>query len=187
MVTIHLAPSLVALLPLSAVAVGLASWLDGDEEGEIDGDGGDEDFGMDDFGDDEFGDIDEFDDDFGGMGDMDGAGEVSTSELETRIEGLEAEIADVSSTANTVRSENEQISEAIDEVEENVRKLLEIYEMVTRGVNPFVDEVGGGMGMGVDDGGSGLFDETGEDAESSSDDDLDDELASAEAEDFFDD
>ena len=31
----------------------------------------------------------------------------------------------------------------IDEVEENVRKLLDIYEMVTRGVNPFADEIFG--------------------------------------------
>ncbi|MFB6112537.1 MAG: FlaD/FlaE family flagellar protein [Halodesulfurarchaeum sp.] len=182
MVPFHLSPSLLGFLPLGVIGLGMASWLDGEDEGES---GGEEDFGMDDFEEDDFGGMGDIDDDLGGMDDM-GGGDVSTTELESRIEDLEAEIADVSSTANTVRSENEQISEKVDEVEENVRKLLEIYEMVTRGVNPFVDEVSGGMGMGTQEGGFGLFDETGEDS-GSSEDELDDDLANAEAEDFFDD
>jgi flagellar protein FlaE/flagellar protein FlaC len=154
----------------------------------------------------------EMDDDFGGMDDgMGMVGEVDdwaegsgddfamggeggsgpTQELENRIDELENEVAEISSTVGTVRSENEQISSKVDETEENVRKLLEIYEMVTRGVNPFVDDVqqggmtGGGEGFGDDgDGGFGLFDgEEDEDEE----EDLDEDIADAEAESFFDD
>jgi archaellum component FlaD/FlaE len=89
---------------------------------------------------------------------------------------------------NTVRNENEQISNSVEEVEENVRKLLDIYEMVTRGVNPFADEMDGGMGMGGgqmegQDGSFGLFTDDEEKEEESVDEDITD----ADAEGFFDD
>ncbi len=75
-------------------------------------------------------------------------------------------------------------------MDENVRKLLVIYEMVSRGVNPFVDDVpNGGVGGDAFDGGGdgsfGLFDEEEDEAESA--EDLDDDVADADAESFFDD
>lgn len=130
-------------------------------------------------------------DDFGGLDGLDEPGfddgdetgsHAATQELEKRVEEIENEVSSLSSTVNTVRSENEEISETVNGIEENVRKLLDIYEMVTRGVNPFVDEAGAGNAF---DGGTfGLFDES--DEEESDDDDLDDSVASADAESFFD-
>ena len=119
---------------------------------------------------------------------MDDGGGATSAEMDNRIDELENEVASLSSTVNTVKSENEQISESVGEVEENVRKLLEVYEMVTRGVNPFVDEnemgdaLGGGGGAGESDGSMGLFgnDET-------EDSDIDESVADADADEFFDD
>jgi archaellum component FlaD/FlaE/archaellum component FlaC len=187
MLLVEPSPYFSIFFSFGVVAIGLASWLGGGEEtdteeiqDEDDEFAMDDDFGMDDFDDD-------FDDDFGGMGDVDeGTGGPNTTELENRIEDLESEIANVSSTANTVRSENEQISEKVDDVEENVRKLLEIYEMVTRGVNPFVDDVSAEAGLGGDGGSFGLFDDD-EEPTNEADEDLDSDIADAEAEDFFDD
>lgn len=108
------------------------------------------------------------------------------SDLEPRIEQLEEEVSNLSSTVSTVRTENEQISDAVGEVEENVRKLLDIYKMVTKGVNPFVDQQSGGVAAAVDENTLGIFedddDDTPEEAE-----DLDDDVMEAEAEAFFDD
>ncbi|AKH97836.1 FlaD/FlaE family flagellar protein [Halanaeroarchaeum sulfurireducens] len=167
------------------VAIGLASWLGGDGESDAEEIEEDIDDGM--GMDDEF-EMDDFDDDFGGMdGAEEGGTGANTTELENRIEDLESEIANVSSTANTVRSENEQISEKVDDVEENVRKLLEIYEMVTRGVNPFVDDVSTEAGMSGEGGSFGLFDDGEEDVADEPEEDLDSDIADAEAEDFFED
>ncbi|MFO7926991.1 MAG: FlaD/FlaE family flagellar protein [Halobacteriota archaeon] len=115
--------------------------------------------GGDDEGDSEESDVDDMDgglfadgdDDLMGGGDdlmggdtdfdeMDGNDGATSAEVDNRIDELENEVASLSSTVNTVKSENDQISESVGNVEENVRKLLEVYEMVTRGVNPFVDE-----------------------------------------------
>ena len=213
---IGLSDQFVHLLGTGMVAMGIMDFMD-EEEGEsadADGGGSDDDlFGdgmggeMDDVGDDFGGMDDDVGDDFGGMDDgMDdwadggdeefamgggGGGGGATQELENRIGELENEVAEISSTVGTVRSENEQISSKVDDTEENVRKLLEIYEMVTRGVNPFVDDVqGGGMGgdaaFGGDESGSfGLFDD--DEADSKDEEDLDSDVADAEAESFFDD
>ncbi|MEF8822398.1 MAG: FlaD/FlaE family flagellar protein, partial [Halovenus sp.] len=110
-------------------------------------------------------------------------------ELEHRLDELENEVGSLSSTVNTVRNENEQISNSVEEVEENVRKLLDIYEMVTRGVNPFADEMDAGMGMGgggmdAQDGSFGLFTD---DEQESQDESVDEDIADADAEGFFDD
>lgn len=182
MVLVDTAPSISTIFSFGVFVVGMASWLGGGDDSET-GESGDDEFAVED---DDFG-MDDFDDDFGGMEEMGDSGGTSSTELENRIEDLESEIANVSSTANTVRSENEQISEKVDDVEENVRKLLEIYEMVTRGVNPFVDDVSTGAGMDADAGSFGLFDSDDEDAGDQSDEDLDSDIADAEAEDFFDD
>ncbi len=196
---ITLAPNLAPLLSGSVAmgAMGIMDFMEDDEsaEGESDGD----DMFDDDLGGDDFGDLDDgMDggmDDWGGgggdgFGDMGGGGGgAATQELENRLQDLENEVGDIASTVSTVRSENEQISEKVDDVEENVRKLLEIYEMVTRGVNPFVDDVpNGGLGGDAFGGGGedgfGLFDE---EEEEDSEEDLDDDVADADAESFFDD
>jgi len=122
-----------------------------------------------------FDEMDEWDDEFGGGDDDD------TSALAGRIDDLEAEVATLSSTVSTVRSENEEIAAAIEDTEEDVRSLLDIYEMVTRGINPFVDEP---SAFG-DDPGQGSFDlfEDDTDDETAS---LDEDVASADAAGFFD-
>jgi len=154
---------------------GLGDLDDGDDLGGLDDEG-------------EFGDLS--DDGFGEMegGDeMAGGGGGNVDELEHRLDELENEVGSLSSTVNTVRNENEQISESVQDVEENVRKLLDIYEMVTRGVNPFADEMDAGMGMGgmdAQDSSFGLFTDDEEQAEEES---VDDDIADADAEGFFDD
>jgi flagellar protein FlaE/flagellar protein FlaC len=212
---IGLGDQFVYLLGTGLVGMGIMDFMDEEEGESADVDGEDDDLfgdGMggemdDDFGgmDDDFGGMDagmEMDDGMGdemndwadgggddefGMGGGGGGG--ATQELENRIDELENEVAEISSTVGTVRSENEQISAKVDDTEENVRKLLEIYEMVTRGVNPFVDEAQGGMGGGGFDGGGGegsfgLFDGDEDEEEES---ELDDDVADAEAESFFED
>jgi archaellum component FlaD/FlaE len=183
MILVDFAPVLPDLFSLGLVGVGLVSWLGDDGAEEVDQDGGefDDEFEMED---DEFGD---FDDDLDGLDGMEEGNGASSTELENRIEDLENEVANVSSTANTVRSENEQISEQVEDVEENVRKLLEIYEMVTRGVNPFVDDVSPEAGMGGGGSDFGLFGDEDGGEEDPADEDLESDIADAEAEEFFDD
>lgn len=131
---------------------------------------------------------DDLEDDAFGDGGLDGEmlfdeddDEYANEELESRIDEVETELASLSSTVNTIRSENEEISDTVQETEENVRKLLDVYEMVTRGINPFTDDVEGG---GSASGSLGLFDSGGEEE---NDDDLDAEVADADADSFFDD
>lgn len=211
---ISISEHLLALSSSGLLGMGIMNWIGDDENdtagtGNVSADGGDDLFGdFDDGGGDDFGGMDDgfdgdFDDDFGDMGggddfggmgggddvgaNMGGGGGQVVQEMENRVDGLENEVAEISSTINTVRSENEEISETVDEVEENVRKLLEIYEMVTRGVNPFVDDVqeAGGMGGSAFGGDFGLFDD--EEGEESAGEDVDDDVMDADAESFFDD
>lgn len=152
------------------------------EDGDVTSDGGtmfedgEEDLEFDEgedlFGEGEFGDDDEFDDVGGG----------DLADLEGRVDQLEEEISSLSSTVSTVRTENEQISETVDDIEENIRKLLDIYKMVTKGVNPFVDQEGSNISASVDDDTLGLFEEESEEDP----DELDEEVMEAEAEEFFD-
>ncbi|WP_410764988.1 flagella accessory protein C [Haloferax sp. DFSO60] len=130
-----------------------------------------------DFGDDLDGGFDD-DDDFGGFDD---GNNEELAELEDRVGELENEVSAISSGMNTVREENKQIGGTVEELDDTIRKLLDIYEMVTRGINPFVDDARE-MG-GLDGGGSfGLFD-----AEAEEEEHLDPEVANADAESFFDD
>ena len=133
-------------------------------------------------------------DDLDGMGEFDemdgfddgGGGGAATDELENRLDELENEVASLSSTVSTVRSENGEISNAVDDIEEDVRNLLDIYEMVTRGINPFVDESSGFDDVaGGGEGSFGLFDDADETDDAAAD--LDDDVAEADAEGFFDD
>lgn len=108
----------------------------------------------------------------------------ANEELETRLDDLEGEVGNLSSTVSTVRSENEEIADVVENVEDDVRKLLEIYEMVTRGINPFIDD-----DIGFADGGGDadlqLF-ENEDVAEDDEPDDVDDDLLNADADEFFD-
>ena len=140
------------------------------------GDGMDGDMGGGDF--DDFDEMDEWDDEFG---DGDDAGGAATDELENRLDDLEAEVATLSSTVSTVRSENEEISATVEETEEDIRNLLDIYEMVTRGINPFVDESSGFAGGGAE-GSFGLFDDDEDEDEPA----LDEDVANADPDGFFD-
>jgi flagellar protein FlaC len=162
--------------------MGMMDWMDGHDDPSSDGEntvatdglGFDEELDdlSDDFGD--FGDDDFGDDDFGG------ADETAVAKLEDRISDLENELSTVSSGMNTVRQENKQIGETVEELDDTIRKLLDIYEMVTRGINPFVDdarEMGGLEGGGA----FGIFD-----AEEEQDEHLDPDVANADAESFFD-
>lgn len=141
--------------------------LDDEEMGESD-----EEFDeMGDFG----GDLEQsFDDDLEGGGPSSG----KFSEFDNRIKDMENEVGLVSSKLNTIRGENEEMGRRIQEIEENIRKLLGIYEMVTEGINPFATEVG----FGADEG-FGLF--TG--AKKSQAEEVPDELMSQDAESFFED
>jgi archaellum component FlaD/FlaE len=169
--------------------LGIMDFLGGDddtdeEDDSVFDDGGDDMGGLDELDDDG---LDGFDDDgldgFEDDSDTLGGGGGNTDELENRLDELENEVATLSSTVNTVQSENEAVSETVDEIEENVRDLLEIYEMVTRGVNPFVDDTASGA-MGGDAGGTfGLFD----DDDGNTGGEVDDSIADADAEEFFED
>ena len=205
---ISISEHLLAFSGTGMLAMGIMNWIgDEDEPGahneEVSADGGDELFGDLDSGDDDFGGMDGdfggMDDGFGDMGGGDdfgdgfgdaggGGGNQLAQGMENRVDDLENEVAEISSTMNTVRSENEEISETVDEIEENVRKLLEIYEMVTRGVNPFVDDVQEGPEVGgsaFGGGDFGLFDDGGDNEQP--EEDLDDDVMDADAESFFDD
>jgi archaellum component FlaD/FlaE len=190
-------PEVIAVLTgTSFVLLGVTDWItSGDSDDDTDSpeeatDGGvmfeDEGDG-DDF---DFGDEEGEGEDLGGVEDLEGgagggAANNDLIELENRIEEAEDELSSISSTVSTVKSENEQISESVDEIEENIRKLLDIYKMVTKGVNPFVDDPGpgGGMGAGVDENTLGIFD----DEEEEEDENLDGDVAEADAEEFFED
>lgn len=136
-------------------------------------------------GSDDLGDLEDLaSDEMGEFDDMDRSAGADADELEHRLNELENEVSSLSSTVSTVRTENEQISESVDDVQENVQKLLDIYEMVTRGVNPFTNDISAGMGGMDGDNSFGLFDE--EDG-SQQEEEIDDDIVNADAEGFFDD
>lgn len=116
---------------------------------------------------------DSLDDD---LEDDEGSGKIA--EIESRVKDVENEVGQVSSKLNTIRSENEEVGNKISEMEENIRKLLGIYEMVTEGINPFATETGYGGGEGL-----GIF-STGKESEQ---EDVPKEVSSKDAEDFFED
>jgi archaellum component FlaD/FlaE/archaellum component FlaC len=154
----------------------------GDDAANSDGDPADGFDELDDF-DGEFG--DDFDDGVGGDaggGEMNGNAAERFAEFEDRVGELETQLGGLSSTMNTVREENKQIGETVDELDDTIRKLLDIYEMVTRGINPFVDDAREMGGLEHGDGAFGLFDSE----EEEEDEDLDPNVANADAESFFD-
>ncbi|MXV61803.1 flagella protein [Natronorubrum sp. JWXQ-INN-674] len=122
------------------------------------------------------------DDGLMGEGMMDDAGDDGDSdeELTYRLDEVEKEIDSLGNKVETVRGENEQISESITTVERNVDKLVEMYEIVTQGINPFVgdQELGNAFEHAADQ--SNVFG-GGDDPE----DEIDEDIANAEAEDFL--
>ncbi|WP_120245073.1 FlaD/FlaE family flagellar protein [Halopiger aswanensis] len=112
------------------------------------------------------------DDDDGGSDD---------EELSYRLDEIEKEIDSLEGQVETVRGENEKISDSIQTVERNVDRLVDMYEIVTQGINPFVgdQEIGDAFETATGDG--GVF--GGDDPA----DDIDDDITNAEAEDFLDD
>lgn len=75
-----------------------------------------------------------------------------------RIEELEEELESKESTLGTVRDSQQQVADQVEEVNETVRQLLGVYDMVTDDVNPFT-------GAGEEKNGFGVFgeDEAGDD------------------------
>ena len=167
---------LTLLTPIAVLGLfGKGSSEPKDPEDSLEDDFDDEEFGVDD----DFGEGEEFDDDFDDDWGDEGDEENALLDLEDRVSDVENELASVSSTVNTVREENHQIGATVDEMDETIRKLLDVYEIVTHGINPFVDDVA----MANVDDGFGLFDRPDE-AEDAA---LDDDVAEADAASFFDD
>ncbi|MFC6719366.1 FlaD/FlaE family flagellar protein [Natrialbaceae archaeon GCM10025810] len=126
-------------------------------------------------GDDLVGDDALFTDDGGGDG-----GAKDEDELNYQLDEIEKEVDSLTNKVDTVRGENEKISESISTVERNVDKLVELYEIVTQGINPFVgdQEIGNAFETAAQ---GGVF--GGDDPE----DDIDEDIIGADAEDFLDD
>jgi len=169
--------------PVATDGLGFDDDLDDFDGGDFNGDDLDD---FDDFDDGAGGGMDDLDGEMGGLDDASGSlggGEVdadTVAEMEDRISELENEISSTTSEMNTVREENKQIGETVEELDDTVRKLLDIYEMVTRGINPFVDDARE-MGGLESEGAFGLFE-----MEEESEGDLDADVAEADAEAFFD-
>ncbi len=122
--------------------------------------------------------FDELGDDLEDESDLEKTGKFT--EIESRIKDLENEVGLISSKLNTIKAENEEIGKRLEEIEENIRKLLGIYEMVTEGINPFAADVGG---LSSEDG-FGIF---GSLNKNKGDEDVPDEILSKEPESFFED
>lgn len=163
------------------LAMGLGDLLGGDEDDEDSGSGvaGDDDF-LDGggFEDDLEADADGFD------GGLDEEEDDPLAEVEPRLSGLEAEIEDLSVTVSSIHGEHESMRESVDDIEANVRKLLEVYEVVTQGANPFADAPpaapSGGEGFGLLDGDGGSETDASDDVGDLFDD-VDDEEAADES------
>ncbi|AXR78761.1 FlaD/FlaE family flagellar protein [Natrarchaeobaculum sulfurireducens] len=108
----------------------------------------------------------------------DESGSSDDVELTYQLDEIEKEVDSLQNRVETVRGENEKISDSIQSVERNVDKLVDLYEIVTHGVNPFVgdQEIGDAFDSAIGD--SGMF---GDDPE----DHIDSEIAEADADDFL--
>lgn len=115
----------------------MLDWLTGGDD--ADGDDSSEAPGDDLLGDADWDEGGEMEDDLD-FDEMESDDESDVEELAHQVEEFEEEIGSMSSTINTIQHENDEIGEDLEELKDNVRKLLEIYEMVTRGVNPFSDD-----------------------------------------------
>lgn len=179
----HVLTSLLARPELALVLPAVGGMFDLGSKGEEDDPAGDEastgdDAGFADDGDgmdemDDWGDLDGGNDDWG-----EDAGGDQLGELEDKVSDLETEVSGLSSSMETVKEENRQLAETVDDADETIRKLLDVYEIVTRGINPFVDDA---EAMAGADGSFGLF------GDQASEEPIDPDIADADAESFFDD
>ncbi|MCU4924848.1 flagella protein [Halobacteria archaeon AArc-dxtr1] len=126
------------------------------------------------------------DDDLLGGGDDDllgedemltGGGNTGATELSYRLDDVEEEVDTLQNRVEIFRGENEQISNRVETVDKNVEKLVDLYEIVTRGINPFVGDQE--LGNAFDTGEGAFGAQQGPD--------VDDELAAADADEFLDD
>lgn len=88
-----------------------------------------------------------------GLGDE----EEAFDEVGPRIDDLETELDDLASTVSAVHGDHEELKDSLDEIEDNVRKLLEVYEVVTQSMNPFADEAPAFAGGANASGGPSAF------------------------------
>lgn len=82
-----------------------------------------------------------FDDDLG----LEAEGEeAAVDELKRQVDEFEDDLESLHATVDSIENDQERLGEDVADVRDNVRKLLEIYEMVTQGINPFAsgDEFG---------------------------------------------
>lgn len=104
----------------------------------------------------EGGDLDELGDLEGDMDDDAGTDEVEDdgesggggADLEPRVKELEFELEDLAGSVETARRDNEEIAESLDHIQENIRQLLDVYEIVARNANPFIDGPDGDLDIG---------------------------------------
>lgn len=106
----------------------------------------------------------------------------SEMELTYQLDEIEKEVESLENKVETVRGENERISDSISTVDRNVDKLVDLYEIVTEGVNPFAADQE--IGNAFDTEGGGIF---GGDDDDDLGEAIDDELVDAEADEFLDD
>lgn len=104
----------------------------------------------------------------------------SEMELTYQLDEIEKEVDSLENKVETVRSENEKISDSISTVERNVDKLVDLYEIVTEGVNPFAADQEIGNAFDTD---GGIFGDDDDDLGES----IDNEIVDAEADEFLDD
>ena len=111
----------------------------------------------------------------------DGDDEADDDELSYRLDEIEKEVDSLGNKVETVRGENEKISDSIESVERNVDRLVDMYEIVTQGINPFVEDqqIGNAFESATEQGAFG----GGNDPE----DDIDEDIMNSDAEDFLDD
>ena len=108
--------------------------------------------------------------------------EDSEMELTYQLDEIEKEVESLENKVETVRGENERISDSISTVDKNVDKLVDLYEIVTEGVNPFAADQE--IGNAFDTEGGGIF---GGDDDDDLGESIDNEIVDAEADDFLDD
>ena len=92
---------------------------------------------------------DESDGSGGLFGGNSSSGDEDLDDLYYRIEELEDELEDKSSTLGSVQDSQQQVADQVEEMNDRVRQLLGVYDQVTDDVNPFTGEGEAQDGFGV--------------------------------------
>lgn len=82
------------------------------------------------------------DEDYLGEDEADGAGLTGVkelSELMGRLEEIEDKMGRIDSALTTDRNENTKVRDRLNQMEQDIRKLLSVYEVVSSKFNPFID------------------------------------------------